>query len=244
MDNLKNNFGKRKVSSINKTFLVQDVFSNVAKNYDLMNDFMSIGTHRLWKKELINYMNIQPKDIIVDVGSGTGDLIKLILEKKNINKIYSVDPNYEMQQYAKKKINHSSAKFIKSNAENLPFKDNYFDKYIISFCLRNVTDINMTISEAFRVLKPGGEFYCLEFSKPESKFIELIYKKYKKNIIPWMGEKISKNKLAYRYLDESIDLFPEQDNLRNYFSSGGFKRIKYLNLFNGIVALHSGYKVL
>ena len=243
MDNLKTSFGKRKVSSKLKTSMVQDIFSNVAKNYDVMNDLMSFGAHRIWKKELVDIMNIQTADIIVDVGSGTGDLINLIFKKKLINNIYSVDLNSEMLNYSKKRFNNKKIKFVKANAECLPFKNDYFDKYIISFCLRNVTNIKKALQEAFRVLKPGGRFYCLEFSSPESHIINSIYINYKKNIIPWIGEKITKNKQAYKYLEESIDQFPNQEVLLTNIKKIGFKKAKYLNMFNGIVAVHSGFKI-
>ena len=243
MDNLKTSFGKRKVSSNEKTSLVQEIFSDVAKDYDLMNDLMSLGSHRLWKKELIDIMNIQITDTIIDVGSGTGDLINLILKKELIKTIYSVDLNYEMLMYAKKRFNNKKIKFIKANAQNLPFKNNYFDKYIISFCLRNVTNTKKALKEAYRILKPGGLFYCLEFSTPESDLINSIYNNYKKNIIPWIGKKIAKNKQAYKYLEESIDQFPNQEELLINIKKIGFKKVKYLNMFNGIVSIHSGFKI-
>ena len=243
MDNLKTNFGKRKVSSRLKTSLVQKIFSDVAEKYDLMNDLMSFGAHRLWKKELVNLMNIQTKDKIIDVGSGTGDLIKLILKKKLINTVYSVDLNNEMLSFAKKKFINQKIKFIKANAEKLPFQNNYFDKYIISFCLRNITNINKSINEAYRILKPGGIFYCLEFSTPESNIIDSMYKNYKKNIIPWIGAKVTNNQKAYKYLDESIDLFPNQERLLNKIKEIGFIECNYINIFNGIVTVHKGFKV-
>ena len=243
MDNLKTSFGKRKVSPNEKTSLVQRVFSDVARNYDIMNDFMSLGAHRLWKLELIDYLNIQKKDKIIDVGSGTGDLINLILKKHLTNSLYSVDLNIEMLNLAKKKFKNKKIKFIKANAEKLPFEDSSFDKYIISFCLRNVTNMNKALLEAFRILKPGGIFYCLEFSKPKTDIINKIYNSYKKNIIPWIGEKVTKNRNAYKYLEESITFFPDQTELLNQLKKIGFFEIKYINMFNGIVTIHSGFKV-
>jgi len=243
MDNLKTNFGKRKVSSNKKTSLVQGLFSNVAKNYDIMNDCMSFGTHRLWKSELIEMLNIQKNDKIIDIGSGTGDLINLILKKITPNNIYSVDLNEQMLSYAIKKFKNKNIKFIKANAEKLPFKDNTFDKYIISFCLRNVTDINKALLESYRILKPGGVFYCLEFSTPETSIINKVYNGYKKNIIPWIGEKITQNRRAYKYLEESITLFPNQKELIKNLKKVGFFETKYTNMFNGIVSIHSGFKV-
>ena len=204
---------------------------------------MSFGTHRLWKSEFVNFLNIQKLDKIIDVGSGTGDLINLILKKDLNIDIYSVDLNDEMLKHGKKRFNNKKVKFNKANAEKLPFKENYFDKYLISFCLRNVTDINLALEEAYRVLKPGGIFYCLEFSSPKSYTLDLIYKRYKKNIIPLIGEKITKNKEAYKYLEESIDLFPNQKKLLSKLKDKGFVEADYLNLFNGIVSIHKGFKV-
>jgi demethylmenaquinone methyltransferase/2-methoxy-6-polyprenyl-1,4-benzoquinol methylase len=243
MNSLKTNFGKRKVTLHKKTILVQKVFSDVAKNYDTMNDFMSFGAHRLWKSELIDLLNIQRKDKIIDVGSGTGDLIKLILKKNQDNSIYSVDLNRNMLNYSKKKFKNKNIRFKEANAETLPFPENCFDKYIISFCLRNVTNINKALAESFRVLKPGGAFYCLEFSTPETETINKVYNNYKKNIIPWLGEKIAKNRYAYKYLDESINLFPNQNELLKKIKKIGYFKSKYINIFNGIVTIHSGFKI-
>jgi demethylmenaquinone methyltransferase/2-methoxy-6-polyprenyl-1,4-benzoquinol methylase len=208
-----------------------------------MNDFMSFGAHRLWKKELIDFMNIQLSDVIIDVGSGTGDLVDLILKKKLNNKIYSTDLNKEMLKYGKKKFISKKIKFIEANAEKLPFKDDFFDKYIISFCLRNVTDLEKTLKESYRILKPGGSFFCLEFSTPDSYLVRKIYQNYKKNIIPWIGEKIAHNKEAYRYLEDIIDIFPNQENLLNKINNIGFVETEYLNIFNGIVSIHTGFKI-
>ncbi len=208
-----------------------------------MNDLMSFGTHRVWKKELIDLINIQPLDKIIDVGSGTGDLIALIDKKRLNNSIYSIDLNLEMLKFGKKKFFNKKIKFIKANAEKLPFKDNTFDKYIISFCLRNVTNYKEALKESLRVIKPGGVFYCMEFSSPELNVLKLIYDQYKKNYIPWIGKIIANNLDAYKYLDESIDFFPDQKNLLKIINETGYVNTKYINLFNGIVAVHSGYKV-
>ena len=246
MNNLKTNFDKRKIKVERKTPLVQKLFSEVSKKYNLMNDIMSFGTHRLWKKKLIEIMNINFNDKIIDVGSGTGDLAKIIL-KKNINVlIYSVDLNLEMLNEAKKQFNDQKKKkikFINANAENLPFENNFFDKYVISFCLRNVTYIEKALYESFRVLKPGGIFYCLEFSTPTSSVINKIYSKYKNNIVPFMGEKVANNKNAYKYLEESISQFPNQNILLDQINNIGFEKTSYLNLFDGIVSIHKGFKI-
>ena len=246
IDNLKTDFGKRKIKAKNKTSLVQEIFTGVSKKYDLMNDLMSFGSHRLWKKILVEMMNIQNNQTIIDVGSGTGDLVKLILKENNNVSIYSVDLNLEMLKESKKKFNNkhtNKIQFIHANAEILPFENNFFDKYVISFCLRNVTHINKALDEAFRILKPGGIFYCLEFSSPTSSLLNKIYSRYKKNIIPLIGDKITKNKNAYKYLQESISQFPQQDIFLNEINSVGFKETNYTNIFDGIVSIHRGYKI-
>ncbi len=246
IDNLKTNFGKRKIKVKNKTPLVQEIFTQVSKKYDLMNDLMSFGSHRLWKKILVEMMNIQNNHTIIDVGSGTADLVKLILKENYNVDIYSVDLNLEMLKEAKKNFNdkhRNKIKFIHANAESLPFINNFFDKYVISFCLRNVTHIDKALHEAFRILKPGGIFYCLEFSSPSSSLLNKIYSKYKKKIIPLIGDKIAKNKNAYRYLQESISQFPQQDIFLSKINSVGFKETNYTNIFDGIVSIHRGYKI-
>ena len=179
MDNLKTSFGKQKVNQNQKTKMVQTVFSEVSKKYDLMNDLMSFGTHRLWKKNLIEIMNIQNSDKIIDVGSGTGELVKIIQRKNPNVSITSIDLNFEMLKYGKNNFsNNKNINRINCNAEELPFKDDLFDKYIISFCLRNITYIDKALSEAMRILKPGGTFFCLEFSTPQSPLVNRIYKFY------------------------------------------------------------------
>ena len=246
MDNLKTNFGKRKIESYKKTSLVQKVFSEVSNKYDLMNDLMSFGFHRLWKQRLIEMMNIKSNDKIIDVGSGTGDLIKTILKENNDISIYSIDLNLDMLSEAKKRFNNQEIKkikFVNANAEQLPFDNDFFDKYIISFCLRNITYIEKALYESLRVLKPGGTFYCLEFNTPTSSLVNLLYSKYRKKVIPYLGERIAHNKSAYKYLEESISQFPHQDILLNKINNIGFENTSYINLFNGIVSIHTGFKI-
>ena len=236
------NFGYSKVTPKEKTKLVQKVFSDVANNYDLMNDVMSFGAHRLWKKSFIDIVNPSAGDKIIDVGSGSGDLVLEIL-KKNLNlKIDMIDLNKAMLLEGKKRIKNNNVKFFQQNAEKLNFLNNIYDKYLISFCLRNVTDIDQSFKEAFRILKPGGQYYCLEFSRPNSFVLANIYSYYKSNIIPTFGKIFSNNRDAYNYLNESIDLFPNQDDLKKRIETAGFKSVKYTNLFDGIVSIHSGYK--
>ena len=236
------NFGYSKVTNKEKTKLVQKVFSDVANNYDLMNDVMSFGAHRLWKKSFIDIVNPCEGDKIIDVGSGSGDLVLEILKRDLNLKIDMIDLNKEMLLEGKKRIKNNNVKFFQQNAEKLNFLNNIYDKYLISFCLRNVTDIDQSFKEAFRILKPGGQYYCLEFSRPNSFVLANIYSYYKSNIIPSFGKIFSNNREAYNYLNESIDLFPTQDELKKRIESAGFKFVKYTNLFDGIVSIHTGYK--
>ena len=236
------NFGYTKVTTKEKTKLVQKVFSEVAFNYDLMNDVMSFGAHRLWKSTFIDVVNPSYSDKIIDVGSGSGDLV-LEIQKRYLNaKIDIVDLNAKMLQEGRKRIKKGKVSFYKQNAENLRFANNSYDKYLISFCLRNITDIDKSLKEAFRILKPGGQYYCLEFSRPSSFIISNIYSYYKSNFIPTFGKIVTNNRDAYNYLSESIDMFPSQEDLKKRMSYVGFKAVKFIDLFNGIVSIHTGYK--
>ena len=236
------NFGYTKVTTKEKTKLVQKVFSDVAFNYDLMNDVMSFGAHRLWKSKFIDIVNPSYNDKIIDVGSGSGDLVLEIQKKQFEGKIDVVDLNQEMLNEGKKRINKKNVNFYLQNAENLSFEDNSYDKYIISFCLRNITNINKSIKEAFRILKPGGQYYCLEFGKPNSYPISNAYSYYKSNFIPFFGKIFSNNHNAYNYLNESIDMFPSQEALKKRIENVGFESVKFINLFDGIVCIHTGFK--
>tara|TARA_B100001173_G_scaffold13742_1_gene11419 strand:- start:430 stop:1056 length:627 start_codon:yes stop_codon:yes gene_type:complete len=207
-----------------------------------MNDVMSFGAHRLWKKRFIDMVNPYSGEKIIDVGSGSGDLV-LEIQKRNQNlKIDMVDLNKEMLLEGKKRIKIDNVKFYQQSAENLSFADNMYDKYLISFCLRNITNIEQSFKEALRILKPGGQYYCLEFSQPNSFVIANIYSYYKSNMIPIFGKIFANNRDAYNYLNESIDLFPKQDDLKKKLESAGFKSVKYTNMFDGIVSIHTGYK--
>jgi len=244
MDKLNTLFGYNQVHPKDKTKLVQNVFSQVAKNYDLMNDLMSIGAHRLWKKEFVNIINPVNAEKIIDIGSGTGDIAKNILKTNFKGQIHLYDLNIEMLNIGKKTIGkNKNIYFHRGNAENLKFNNNFFDKYIIAFCLRNVTNIKKSIQEAMRVLKPGGIYFCLEFSTPNSIMFSTIYKNYRNLALPIMGEIIAKNKKAYKYLNESINLFPNQEKLKLTLEQLGFQNVSYIDLFNGIVTIHKGYKI-
>ena len=238
------NFGYTKVNSKQKTKLVQNVFSNVAASYDLMNDLMSLGMHRLWKKRFVEAMDIKRNEIILDVGSGSGDIASEILREGLPTSLYLLDLNKEMLLEGKKRLKkEKNIKYFIGNAEKLNFADNFFDKYSVSFCLRNVTEYILSLKEAYRVLKPGGKYCCLEFSTPKSSLISSSYKVYKSKILPLLGDIVARDKNAYKYLSESIDLFPSQEELSNNLIDCGFTKVKTINLFNGIVAIHTGYKI-
>jgi len=227
-----------------KTKLVNSVFSKVYKNYDLMNDLMSFGVHRLWKKNLINWMNPQPGNQIIDVAAGTGDLAKMISKKNdNKNKFYCVEPNRGMFETGKKKLkSFTNIKWYLNSAEKLPFKKDTFDFYTISYGIRNVTDINQCLKEAHRVLKPGGRFFCLEFSKAENEILNVLYQKYSK-LIPLIGRIVVGSEEPYNYLVSSIDQFYNQNELVDLLKKNRFTNVEFRNLSNGISAIHSGWKI-
>ena len=228
----------------NKKNLVQDVFNQVFNKYDLMNDFMSLGIHRLWKKNLINMMGPSKTKSLIDVACGTGDIGKLFLDSTSVNNhITCVDPNKGMITKGKEKLkDYKNINWIISNAERLPLKDNMFDFYTISFGLRNTKNLDKSLSEAHRVLKPGGRFFCLEFSKIQNENLEFVYKQYSK-LIPIIGKYIVGKKEPYEYLVKSIEKFIDQEELLNLMKKNNFKKCEYRNLSNGIVSIHSGWKV-
>ncbi len=228
----------------NKRGLVQNVFDQVYSQYDLMNDIMSLGIHRLWKKDLIHMMNPSFNQNLVDVASGTGDIAKIFLNKVNKNAdITCVDPNDSMIDQGKNKLKkYQNIKWIKSTAENLKLNNNNFDFYTISFGLRNTKNIDKALKEAYRVLKPGGRYFCLEFSKIDNESLNFIYKKYSK-MIPLLGKLFVGQKEPYEYLVKSIENFVNQDELLDLMKKNNFKKCIYRNLSGGIVSIHSGWKV-
>ena len=195
------NFGYTKVNSKQKTKLVQNVFSSVAPSYDIMNDLMSLGMHRLWKKRFVEVANLKENEIILDVGSGSGDIASEILKENLSTSLYLLDLNEEMLLEGRKRLRkEKNIKYFIGNAEKLNFENNFFDKYTISFCLRNVTEYLLSIKEAYRVLKPGGKYCCLEFSTPKSSLVSSSYKIYKSKILPLLGEVVAKDKnLSKKY---------------------------------------------
>ena len=227
-----------------KKGLVQNVFNKVYDKYDLMNDLMSLGVHRSWKNNLIKMMNPSVNQNLIDVGCGTGDIAKLYLETTNKKaEVLCLDPNIKMLEKAKKRLkNYHNLKWKIGFAEKLTIPENYFDFYVISFGLRNTKNIEKTISEAYRVLKKGGRFFCLEFSKIENSNLESIYKIYSK-LIPKIGKIIVGDEKPYNYLIKSIDNFINQEQLIEILNDNNFESCKYRNLSGGIVAIHSGWKV-
>ncbi len=228
----------------NKKGLVQEVFDKVYDKYDLMNDIMSLGVHRSWKKNLINMMNPSKNQNLIDVACGTGDIAKLFLKSVNYSShITCVDPNKGMIAKGKEKLKqYKNLNWVISSGENLPIESDKFDFYTISFGLRNTKDINKTLKEAYRVLKPGGRFLCLEFSKIHNSSLNFIYKNYSK-IIPNIGKIIAGEKEPYEYLIQSIENFVNQDELLDLMKQSNFEECNYRNLSGGIVSIHSGWKI-
>ncbi len=227
----------------NKKGLVQNVFNQVYDRYDLMNDFMSLGIHRLWKKSLLNMMNPSSNQNLIDVACGTGDIAKLFIKHVNkLSRIACVDPNKGMISKGKEKLSKfKNINWIISPAEKIPLSDNLFDFYTISFGLRNTANIDKALSEAYRVLKPGGRFLCLEFSKIQNTNLETLYKNYSK-LIPSIGKFVVGEKQPYEYLIKSIEDFLNQEELIDAMVKNNFKKCTYRNLSGGIVSIHSGWK--
>ena len=227
-----------------KTKLVNSVFTKVYKKYDLMNDIMSLGIHRIWKSKLIDWMNPQLNENLIDVASGTGDIARLFSKKNNNStQITCVEPNDEMRSAGQSNLeSFKNIKWHKATAEELPFKNDTYNFYTISYGIRNVSDINLSLKEALRVLKPGGRFMCLEFSKVNNEIINFLYQNYSKTI-PIIGKYIVGSSKPYEYLIKSINQFYSQKELVNLMKKNGFSNIEYRNLSNGISAIHSGWKI-
>ena len=224
--------------------LVSTVFNTVSDKYDLMNNLMSLGIHKSWKKHLIYSMQPKKNRRLIDVACGTGDIAKIFYEATNgESKIQCVDPSKKMISIGKQKLkNFKNISWKIASAEKLPFKDCHFDYYVISFGLRNTKNLNKSLSEAYRVLKKGGRFFCLEFSKINNEYFNFIYQKYSK-LIPYIGEFIVGDKKPYKYLIDSIENFVDQDQLIELMKKNKFDKCQYLNLNGGIVALHSAWKI-
>ena len=237
------NFGYQQVSLSEKTEKVTGVFRSVAKKYDLMNDLMSFGMHRLWKYFAIYVANVTVNDKVLDLAGGTGDLT--IQFAKKTQHIVLSDINDAMLQEARNRLFDAGithVQIVQANAECLSFPDNYFDVVTIAFGLRNVTTKENALKSIQRVLKPGGRCLILEFSKPVGQLVNKMYDAYSFSVLPKLGKIIAKDEDSYRYLAESIRMHPDQNTLLSMMQAAGFDNCSYHNLAQGIVALHRGYK--
>jgi len=248
-------FGFQDVDEAKKQTLVRSVFDSVAEKYDIMNDVMSGGLHRLWKNELISDLRPAPAMHLLDVAGGTGDITFRFLKAARRRssqgdspaKVTICDINHNMLKAGRNRALDQGIfdpiDWVTGNAEMLPMPDRSVDVYSIAFGIRNVTHIDMALKEAYRVLKPGGRFMCLEFSKVDLPLLKQIYDVYSFKFIPHFGELITGDKDSYQYLVESIRKFPSQEKFRKMIEDAGFKKTSYRNLSGGIVAIHSGWRI-
>ena len=239
-------FGFKEVDVNEKQSHVKGVFSSVAENYDVMNDAMSMGMHRIWKKILIELSGIENNDKVLDIASGTGDIAKLISREYPSTAVFMTDINIEMLGEGRdRSINESFDKnchFCQLNGEALPFNDKTFDVITIGFGLRNFTNKEAGIAEMNRCLKDDGRLLILEFSKPKNKTFSKIYDWYSFNVLPKLGSILANDSDSYQYLAESIRMHPNQESLKEMVISSGFNSCRFYNLFNGIVAIHVANK--
>lgn len=240
-------FGFKAVSKNKKTFMISNIFHKIASKYDLMNDLMSFGIHRIWKQFLIHHSETYNGCKVLDLAGGTGDLsIKFSKIVGNTGIVALVDINYTMLKTGQQKIRNlgvfNNILYIQANAESLPFPSNTFDCISISFGLRNFTNKEKALSSIYRVLKPGGKLLILDFSTPTSQSINKIYDIYSFCILPKIGKLITNNADSYQYLVESIRMHPDQNTLKNIILEAGFDNVEYLDMTFGIVALHCAHK--
>jgi demethylmenaquinone methyltransferase/2-methoxy-6-polyprenyl-1,4-benzoquinol methylase len=245
-------FGYREVPADEKAGLVREVFASVAPRYDLMNDVMSAGVHRLWKNTLVDVLNPRPGERFLDVAGGTGDIAFRIVKRlagksAETPDVTICDINAAMLEVGRDRAVDrgllQGLTWTTGDAESLPFPDRSFDGYTIAFGLRNVTHIDKALTEAWRVLKPGGRFYCLEFSKVTSAPVARAYDAYSERALPFFGRLVARDAESYRYLHESIRRFPPQRELANRMRRAGFARAGWRNMTLGVVALHSGWRI-
>jgi demethylmenaquinone methyltransferase/2-methoxy-6-polyprenyl-1,4-benzoquinol methylase len=254
--NGKTSFGFRTVQADEKTGLVRAVFDSVATRYDVMNDLMSGGVHRVWKSTLLDRLNPQPGQILIDVAGGTGDIARGFVKRANgrprsaeapLATAAVCDINEEMLRAGIARDEGLSfagqMTRVCGDAEALPFETGGADAYTIAFGIRNVTDMAAALSEARRVLKPGGRFICLEFSHPITEYLQKAYDAYSFNVIPWLGEKVANDRDSYQYLVESIRKFPAQAAFAARIKEAGFSRVTYENLTAGVAALHMAWRI-
>ena len=243
----KTHFGFHEVPFNEKAQRVADVFRSVAPKYDLMNDLMSFGLHRLWKHFTIGQSGVRTGQRVLDIAGGTGDLAKAFAKKVGqTGSVVLADINEKMLQRGRERLIDQgivgNIRYVQADAESLPFPDNYFDCITIAFGLRNVTDKSRALQSMYRVLKPGGRLLVLEFSKPSLPLLEKMYNAYSFHVIPKMGAWVTGDAASYQYLVESIRMHPDQEKLKHMMQDVEFEDVKYHNLTGGIVALHKGFK--
>lgn len=251
MKDRETHFGFARVPSDDKQGLVNEVFVKVAERYDLMNDLMSGGLHRAWKTAMIDWLAPPRNDrafALLDVAGGTGDVAFKVLDEAGANAHVTIcDINESMlavgRGRARSRNRGGACTFVTGNAESLAFPDHSFDAYTIAFGIRNVTRIDKALEEAFRVLKHGGRFLCLEFSTVDLPGLDALYEAYSFAAIPAIGHVVTGDGAPYRYLVESIRQFPDQDRFAGMISQAGFSRVDYRNMSGGIVAVHSGWRI-
>ncbi|MDQ8036758.1 MAG: bifunctional demethylmenaquinone methyltransferase/2-methoxy-6-polyprenyl-1,4-benzoquinol methylase UbiE [Pedobacter sp.] len=241
-------FGYQTVATGEKARKVAEVFHSVAARYDIMNDLMSFGVHRLWKRYTIEMAGVRPGQQVLDIAGGTGDLAKAFSKRVGpTGKVILSDINASMLGVGRDRLIDNgltqNLEFVQANAECLPFADNTFDLLTISFGLRNVTDKNKALRSMYRVLKPGGRLLVLEFSKPVVEPLSKAYDAYSFSVLPALGQLVTQDADSYRYLAESIRMHPDQETLKGMMGNAGFERTDYHNLTGGIVALHRGFKL-
>ncbi|MCX7645333.1 MAG: bifunctional demethylmenaquinone methyltransferase/2-methoxy-6-polyprenyl-1,4-benzoquinol methylase UbiE [Rhodobacteraceae bacterium] len=240
-------FGFREVAEEAKAGLVHGVFSSVASRYDLMNDLMSGGIHRLWKDAMMDWLAPRPGQRLLDVAGGTGDIAFRFLRRAPGAEAVVLDMTEAMLAEGRRRAEAGNLAdrlaWVAGDAMALPFPDASFDVYTISFGIRNVTRIEDALSEAFRVLRPGGRFMALEFSRVPNPALQWLYDRYSFNVIPAMGKVVTGDRDSYQYLVESIRRFPDQESFAAMIRSAGFDQVKFRNLTMGVAALHSGWKL-
>ncbi len=234
MSSLDNTFGQQQVTPQQREQKIRRVFRLVAPRYDLMNDFMSFGTHRIWKRVFVQHINAKSTDIIMDLAGGTGDIARQLQKKGAF--VLVVDPSIEMMTEGQK-AHDQPLIHVAATGEQLPFADASIDKLSISFGIRNMTSIHDALAEIYRVLKPGGQFFCLEFSRVMMP-LRPFYNLYNRYIIPRLGAMVAGQPEAYQYLIESIERFPDQEEMKALIEQAGFSNVHYRNLFFGIACIH------
>jgi demethylmenaquinone methyltransferase/2-methoxy-6-polyprenyl-1,4-benzoquinol methylase len=237
-----------------KARLVRGVFERVAARYDLMNDAMSFGVHRLWKRALVDWLNPRPGWTVCDVASGTGDIAFRIAARQRRatgpapapavpSRVVAIDPNENMLAVGRGRDSAGTVSWLCAAAEALPVADRAADAYTVAFGLRNAVDLDRALREAFRVLKPGGRFLCLEFTSVTLPALDTLYDAYSDHVIPRLGRWIARDEPAYRYLVDSIRQFPGQDAFADRIRAAGFAQVRYRNLSGGIATLHSAWRI-